>query len=95
MKFKISKNEIVESTNILGKPLKVRVEYRVYRSFFFGLFRMYVKIFSCYLNDWKESNIVAVEYTNKTEATVFCSEEDAKELIKQINENPDKFECRL
>lgn len=95
MKFKISKKEIVEKTNLFGKPLMVRKEYRVYRSLFFGLIRMYIQMKYACLENWKTDNSVTVDYTNEEYATVLYTEDDAKELIRQINENPDKFVRRL
>lgn len=95
MKFKISKKEIVETTNLFGKPLMVRKEYSVYRSLFFGLIRMYIQMPYAYFENWKTDDSVTVDYTNEEYATVLYTEDYAKELIRQINENPDKFVHRL
>lgn len=89
MKFGIRKDVVVMKTNINGKVLSSRIEFRVYRKLFFGLIKMYLKIVP--LNGWLLSYEVMVEYTDKFGASCFESREDAELLIQKLACCKDKF----
>lgn len=89
MKFGISKDIVVMKTNINGKVLSSRIEFRVYRKLFFGLFKMYLRIVP--LNGWLLSSEVVVSYVDKSYASCFDSREEAELLIQKLTCVPDKF----
>lgn len=89
MKFGIRKDVVVMKTNIEGKVLSSRDEYRVYRKVFFGLFKMYLKIVP--LNGWLLSSEVVVSYVAKSYASCFDSRDEAELLIQKLTCVPDKF----
>lgn len=88
MKFRIEKHEEVVKTNIQGKALMIDTYYLVYRSFLFGLIRLYVKINPFYKKGF--ANEYTVEYAPQHFASTFSLEE-AEMLIRDIKNNPDKF----
>jgi hypothetical protein len=89
MKFGIKKETLVEKTNIEGKVIYSNTVYKVYRKVFFGLVRMYIEI-RPYKN-YQDYDEVRVEYTKKGCATSFSERWQAKNLIRDIKINPDKF----
>lgn len=89
MKFGITKEVIYTKTNINGKPLYTIAQWKVYRSLCFGLMKIYLHISS--RTAWKWSAEVVVEYVCKSKATSFETEQEAESLIKEIENNPDKF----
>jgi hypothetical protein len=88
MKFGIKKKCFVRKTNIYGKVLEKDTVYYVYRSLFFGLIKLYVRL--VLQSYWKISDEVIINYVTINGATVFTKEE-AEDLIKAFKENPDKF----
>jgi hypothetical protein len=88
MKFRIEKHEEVVKTNIRGNVLMKNTYYLVYRSFLFGLIRLYVKIVPSYKNGFANEYTVAYELQHF--ASTFSLEE-AEMLIRDIKNNPDKF----
>lgn len=88
MKFGISKDIVVMKTNVNGKVLSSRIEFRVYRRLFFGLFKRYLKIRP--LNGWLLYE-VDVSYVRKSSASCFDSLDEAELLIQKLTCNPDKF----
>ena len=88
MRLGIKKNRRVTMTNIEGKVLQETVEWNVYRSLFFGLVKLYLRISPSVL--WKDSARVYVSYDERLLASSFTKEE-AEELVKDIKRNPDKY----
>lgn len=88
MKFWIKKKCFVRKTNIYGKVLEKDTVYYVYRSLFFGLIKLYVRLIPP--SHWKKSNEVNVNYVPIEYASVF-SKEEAEELIRAFKEQPDRF----
>lgn len=87
MKFKIKEKLRVIKTNIEGKVLEERVDYYIYRSVFFGLVKLFVRLTP---SSWKKHEHVTVKYEKIGPASVFTKEE-AEELIKAFKEQPDRF----
>lgn len=87
MKFKIKEKRTVIKTNIEGKVLEERVDCYVYRSVFFGLVKLFVRLTP---SSWEKHEQVTVNYENIGPASVFTKEE-AEELIKALKEQPDRF----
>ena len=89
MILKIQKTTVIDKRNINGKVLETHEVYRIYRSFLFGLFRMYLNI--CPGNSWEISYQVRVNYEPYDYATTFSTYQEAERLIEEIRNNPDKF----
>lgn len=91
MKFGIKKETLVIKTNINGKILIAKEQWKVYRKVCFGLIKMYICIDNN--NDWHWTKVkeVKVEYTSRKNATSFATNEEAEALIMHILHNPDKF----
>lgn len=87
--------EVKVKTNIYGEPY-ARSRYAVYRSFLFGLVRLYMRFRA---DDYVFNNSggieyikeIAVDYVSKKQATTFVSAHDARVLIDDIKANPDKY----
>jgi len=88
MKFGIKRRIYETKTNINGKFISCVCSYYVYRKVFFGLFKVYLQILPY---EWKHTKEVVVKYTSKEYARVFSTEKEAKQLIEEMQKNPDKF----
>ena len=72
------------------RTVKVRpAQWKVYRSLCFGLMKIHLHISP--QSAWELSAEVVVEYVCKSKATSFRTEQEAESLIKEIENNPDKF----
>ena len=88
MTFKVQKEKKVLKTTFEGKVLEQSTCYYVYRSFFFGLARLYLCISPDYHNGNKTE--YEVNYTPQEYASKFTKEE-AEMLVRDLKNNPDKF----
>lgn len=88
MKFKVKKVSRISATNINGKVISRTEYYLIYRRVFFGLFCMYLYFHPYYSTGLKKVN---VHYRIKCGASRFLTEEEAKEVIAEMESNPDKF----
>ena len=88
MTFKVHKEKKVLKTTFEGKVLEQSTCYYVYRSFFFGLARLYLHISPDYHNGNKTE--YEVNYTPQEYASNF-SKEEAEMLVRDLKNNPDKF----
>ena len=88
MTFKVHKEKKVLKTTFEGKVLEQSTCYYVYRSFFFGLARLYLFISPDYHNGNKTE--YEVNYTPQEYASKF-SKEEAEMLVIDLKNNPDKF----
>lgn len=88
MTFKVHKEKKVLKTTFEGKVLEQSTCYYVYRSFFFGLARLYL----CISHDYHNGNKTEYEvnYTPQEYASKF-SKEEAEMLVIDLKNNPDKF----
>ena len=88
MTFKVHKERNVLKTTIKGKVLTQSTCYYVYRSFFFGLARLYLHISPYYHHGNKTE--YEVNYTPQEYASTF-SKDEAEMLVRDLKNNPDKF----
>lgn len=96
MKFKVKKVSRISATNINGKVVSWTEYYLIYRRVFFGLFCMYLDFYPCYTKmptgkSLFDHDKVNVCYKLKCGAYQFLTEEAAKEVIAEMESNPDKF----
>lgn len=89
MRIGIEKRETCISRTIEGKEVLTSVEYYVYRSYLFGLFRRYLW-FSCPYGV-KIAYEVRFEYTRRKGASSFRDEKCAIGVVEEIREHPEKF----
>lgn len=88
MKFGIKKETLVVKTDLRGNVLYKNVVFKVYRSFLFGLFKMYIKISPKYVNGCEDE--YTIEYCPQDYATQF-GREQAEMLVRDMTNNPSKF----
>lgn len=88
MKFGIEKIKTVIKTDIKGNTLQENISFVVYRSYLFGLGRLYVKITP---KAWKIAHEVRVDYCLLSCATEFETYEEAESLIEHMEKEPSKF----
>ena len=88
MTFKVHKERNVSKTTIKGKVLTQSTYYYVYRSFLFGLVRLYLHISPDYHNG--NNMEYEVTYAPQEYASKF-SKDEAEMLVRDLKNNPDKF----
>jgi hypothetical protein len=88
MTFKVHKERKVLKTTIKGKVLTQSTCYYVFRSVFFGLGRLYLRLSPDYYHGHETE--YGVNYTIKEDASKF-SKEEAEMLVRDLKNNPDKF----
>ena len=96
MKFKVKKVSRICETNINGKVVSRTEYYLIYRRVFFGLFCMYLDFYPYYMTmptgkRLFDDDKVYVCYKIKCGAYRFQTEEAAKDVIAEMESNPDKF----
>lgn len=89
MKFGIKEECVELKTDILGRVVSRRNHYRVYRSFCFGLFRLYMRISP--ERSWMLSHEVFIDYCPRYLATSYSNRGEAEALIECIRLNPSRF----
>ena len=89
MRIGIEKRETCISRTIEGKEVLTNVEYYVYRSYLFGLFKRYLW-FSCPYGV-RIAHEVRFKYVWRKSASSFRDEKCAMEVVEEIMEKPDKF----
>ena len=95
MTFKIKKKVKIRVTNIEGKPMQYDEYYLIYRTLFFGLFKLYLN-FSSYETGGIcpsvcNANIVLVNYCASHDAKMFDTKHEALAVITDIEHRPDKY----
>ena len=89
MKLGIDREVLETKKDLTGRVLYQNVAYRVYDSFFFGLFRIYIRISPTkYVKGCEDEYVVT--YCAKQEASSF-SREEAEMLVRDMMNNPNKF----
>lgn len=91
MKFKIHEEKVVLSTNIFGKPAETETRYYIYRSMFFGLFRLYVDFASFWAGENRTIKKWETTYKPQAYATYFSTKEDAQGRLDLMYSKPNLF----
>ena len=81
--------EKVKTKNILGKNIESQETYIIYKSWFWGLFKRFLK-FSV-KNGWNIAANVYVNYMDVWYATKFYNIYECNQLIEDMKENPNKY----
>lgn len=83
------KIETIKTKNILGEFIETTEFYYIYKCWFWGLFKKYLKFSPTIVG--KIEDIVYVNYVEDWRATKFYTVYDCNNLIEDIKKNPNKY----
>lgn len=83
-KLQVKCVSLIKSVNLFGKPVAFSKKYYICRKGWF--YTEYLRFFTMY-----EESRRCMWTPTLSESTAFVSEEDASNVIEEINEHPDKF----